>query len=105
MTNDDLCYLTATEAVRLFKAHKLKPSHLMAALRDRSKRINPKLNVFADQYWDEADEKARAADALYARRGAKVRPLEGIALAVKDAQRVKGKRTTHGSLIHAANVR
>lgn len=104
MTEDDLCYLTATNALRLFKTRKLKPTELLAALKARAGRLNLKLNVFADQYWDEAEEKARAADALYARRGARVRPLEGIALAVKDAQRVKGKRTTHGSLIHAANV-
>ncbi|NMD08513.1 MAG: amidase, partial [Phyllobacteriaceae bacterium] len=100
MTEDDLCYLTATEALRFFKSRKLKPSDLLAALKARAGRVNPKLNVFADQYWDEAESMARAADARYAKRGARFRPLEGIPLAVKDAQRVKGKRTTHGSLVH-----
>ncbi len=38
------------------------------------------------------------------KRGARLEPLEGVPLAVKDAQRVKGKRTTHGSLIFKDNI-
>ncbi len=99
MTEEDLCYLTAAEALRLFASRKLKPSQLMAALQSRSARINPAINCFADQYWNEAMAAAKQADAIYEKRGSKLRPLEGIPLAVKDAQRVKGKRTTHGSLV------
>ena len=99
MTEDELCYLTAEEALALFRKRSLKPSDLLGALHQRSQKINPAINCLADQYWAEAMEKAREADARYAKRGARLRPLEGIPLAVKDAQRVKGKRTTHGSLI------
>lgn len=104
MTEEDLCYLSATDALRLFKSRKLKPSDLLAALKARTARLNPKLNVFADQYWEEAEQQALAADARYAKRGAKLRALEGIPLAVKDAQRVAGKRTTHGSLVYQHTV-
>ena len=38
------------------------------------------------------------------KRGFKPRALEGIPLLVKDAQRVKDKRTTHGSLIFDNNI-
>ena len=32
MSNEDLCYLSATEALKLFKSRKLSPRELMAAL-------------------------------------------------------------------------
>jgi Asp-tRNA(Asn)/Glu-tRNA(Gln) amidotransferase A subunit family amidase len=104
MTEEDLCYISATEALRLFKSRQLKPSELLTALQKRSANLNPVINCFGDQYWDEAMAQAKAADELFAKRDAGVRPLEGIPLAIKDAQRVKGKRTTHGSLIHQNNV-
>ncbi len=103
-TDDDLCHVSATEALRLFKSRKLKPSELLAALQARATKGNGKINCFADQYWDEAMAKAKAADVLYAKRSAKPRSLEGLPLAVKDAQRVAGKRTTHGSLIFKDSI-
>ncbi len=95
----DICYLSATEALRLFTTQELKPSELLSALRARAGMVNPGVNCFADQYWDEAIQAAKSADASYAERSTQLRPLEGVPLAVKDAQRVKDKRTTHGSLI------
>jgi len=99
MTNDDLCYLSATEALSLFARRKLSPVDLMAALIARAERVNPKVNCFADRYLDEAMAKAKRAEARYMKRGARTGALEGVPLAVKDAQRVGGKRTTQGSLI------
>jgi len=99
MSNDDVCYLSATEALRLFRTRKLSPVELTQALIDRAERVNPAINCFADRYHAEAMARARAAEQRYMKRDARTRPLEGVPLAVKDAQRVKGKRTTHGSLI------
>ncbi len=104
MTNEELCYLTATEAVKLFIARKLSPRELLASLIARAERVNPAINCFADRYFDEALAQATLSEQRYMKRGAKLRPLEGIALAVKDAQRVGGKRTTHGSLIFKDSV-
>ncbi len=104
MTNDDLCYLSATAAVKLFKSRKLSPVELLAALIARAEKLNPPVNCFADRYFDEALAAARQSEARYMKRGAKLKPLEGIPLAVKDAQRVAGKRTTHGSLIFKDNI-
>ena len=99
MSNDDICYLPATEVLKLFKKKKLSPVELLKALVARSEKVNPKINCFADRYHDEALAQAKASEARYMKRGAKTAPLDGIPLAVKDAQRVGGKRTTHGSLI------
>jgi Asp-tRNA(Asn)/Glu-tRNA(Gln) amidotransferase A subunit family amidase len=104
MTEENLCYLSATQALRLFRSRKLKPTELLAALLARAAQFNPSINCFAGQYWDEAMAAAQRADKRYGKRDATTRPLEGIPLAVKDAQRVKGQRTTHGSLIFKDNV-
>ncbi|MCA3555873.1 amidase [Aestuariivirga sp.] len=99
MTNDDLCYLSAAQALGLFKRRKLSPVELTKALISRAGRVNPKINCLADRYFDEAIAQATASEARYMRRGARTGALDGVPLAVKDAQRLKGKRTTQGSLI------
>src|SRR5439155_25357170 len=97
MTNDDLAYISATAALQLFRKKKLSPRELMAALIARAERINPAINCFADRYFEEALAESAKSEERYMKRGAKHGALEGIPLAVKDAQRVEGKRTTQGS--------
>jgi amidase len=97
MTGDDLCYLSAHEAIALFRKNALSPCELMQAVIARIEAVNPRINAFADRYFEEALHAARDSEARYMRK--EPRPLEGLPLAIKDAQRLKGKRTTHGSLI------
>ena len=104
MTNVDLAYASATELLKLFKARKASPVELLKALIARSQKLNGKINCLADCYFDEALAKAKTAEQNYLKRGFKPRALEGIPLLVKDAQRVKDKRTTHGSLIFENNI-
>ncbi|MGE4252778.1 MAG: amidase [Parvibaculaceae bacterium] len=104
MTDDDLCYLSAKEALKLFRARKVSPVEVLKAQIARSEKVNPAINCFTDRYFEEALDHAKAAEAVYAKRSGTPRPLEGVVLAVKDAQRVKGKRTTHGSLIFIDNI-
>jgi Asp-tRNA(Asn)/Glu-tRNA(Gln) amidotransferase A subunit family amidase len=99
MSNGDICYLGATEALALYRKKKLSPVEHLKALIARAERVNPRINCFADCYFEEALAQAKASEARYMRRGAKTAPLDGVPLAVKDAQRVAGKRTTQGSLI------
>ncbi len=104
MRDDDLCYMSATRALDLFRARSLSPRELLAALIDRVERVNPAINCLADRYFDEAMAAATRAEARYAGKGPRPRALEGLPLMVKDAQRVAGKRTTQGSLIFQDHV-
>ena len=101
--SEEIAYLSASEALQQFAAKKLSPVELLQALITRIERINGPINSFSDTYFDEAMAKAKAAEKAWKTPG-KARPLEGIPLAVKDAQRVAGKRTTQGSLIFKDHV-
>ena len=100
MATTDLCYLTAAEALALFRKKKLSPVELMKAVIKRAEQTEPKVNALPIRYFDEAMDQARGAEAVYARRGAKPRPLEGIPFVVKDESMIEGKTTTFGSLIY-----
>ena len=104
MTSVDLAYATAVDVLKLLKTRKTSPVELLKVLIARSQKLNEKINCLADCYFDEALAKAKTAEQIYMKRGGRPRVLEGIPLLVKDAQRVKNKRTTHGSLIFANNI-
>jgi Asp-tRNA(Asn)/Glu-tRNA(Gln) amidotransferase A subunit family amidase len=98
MSDQDLCYMSALEALRRFRDKSLSPVELMSAVIARAEATEPHINSITFRHFDEAMDQARKAEAKYA-RGAKVRPLEGLAVAVKDESYIKGKPTSNGSLI------
>ena len=98
---DDLCYLTARQVLNLFARAALSPVELMSALMDRIETVNPQINAFGDCYFDEARAKAREAERRW--RSGRARALEGMPVAVKDAQNLAGRRTTYGSPKYADN--
>ena len=104
MTDRELCYLSATEALSRFHDGSLSPVELMQALTRRSESIEPIINAFADRYFDEALVAAKKAEKRYARGAPAPRRLEGIPVAVKDDANIKGKRATQGSLIYKDQV-
>ena len=93
---NDLHYMPATEAVKLFKARKLSPVELVRAVIDRATSVEPKINAFAQTFFDEAMTQARAAENRYA--GNQARPLEGLLVAVKEEAPIVGHKNTLGSL-------
>lgn len=95
---DDITYLTAKEAIALFKAKMLSPVELLKAQIDRIEACEPVLNALTYTYFDEALEQARAAERKYV-RGEEVRPLEGVTCTIKDWHSVAGKITTYGSRV------
>ena len=86
----DLSRLTATEAVRLINAGRLRAEALMEACLDRIAERETQVRAFA---WFQADAARRAAAS--ARPG----PLHGVPIGVKDVIETADMPTEHGSAI------
>jgi amidase len=99
MSDDELCYLSAVEAIARFKARRLSPVELMRAVIARAEAVEPTINAFPMTNFERALEQARAAEARYMKADGRPRPLEGLAVAIKDETAIKGERTTYGSLV------
>lgn len=102
--NIELCYLSATDQLRLFRSGELSPVEVLQAQLDRMTAVEPVLNAFTDTFEDEALAAARAAEAIYLTRPKDARPLEGLTVAIKDEMDVRGQRNTEGSLIYENRI-
>jgi Asp-tRNA(Asn)/Glu-tRNA(Gln) amidotransferase A subunit family amidase len=98
MSDLDLCYMPATEALSLFARKKLSPVELMTAVIDRAEKTKGTVNAFTYTHYDEALALAKKAEAKYA-KGKKTGTLEGLPVAVKDESYIAGKPTSNASLI------
>ena len=99
MSNTEICFLTATELVRLIRAKELSVREVMEAHLTQIERVNPKVNAIVTRSdLTEVMNQADAADAALA-RGEEVGPLHGLPVAHKDLVETKGMRTTYGSPI------
>ena len=98
MSDLELCYLSATDAIKRFKAKTLSPVELLEALIKRSEEVDPVINAFTYRHFDEAMANAKKAEAKYA-LGKRTRALEGLPIGIKDESFIKGKPTSSGSLI------
>ena len=104
MSNAELCYMSASDALAAFKSRKLSPVELMGALIARAEQVEPKINAFPMKHFERAMQEAKKAETRYMETDGRVRPLEGIACAIKDETTIKGWHTTFGSLIYKDNV-
>jgi amidase len=96
----DLHYLSATEALRRFRARELSPVELLEAVIARAEAVEPTVNAFCHTFYDAALAQAREAEQRYMGRGPQPRPLEGIPTAIKEEEEVAGQPWTQGSLIY-----
>jgi aspartyl-tRNA(Asn)/glutamyl-tRNA(Gln) amidotransferase subunit A len=94
----DLHYLSATEALAMFRAKELSPVELMTAVIDRAQAVEPVINAFAATHFDEALAAARQAESRYAGDGGAAGPLDGLPVAVKEEAPIVGQGNTLGSL-------
>ena len=102
MAETDLCYISAQEALARFRRRRLSPVEYLEALIARAEKVNPAINAYAETYYDEARDAAKRAETAY--MSGRARPLEGLPVAVKDIQRMKGKRSTQGSLVYKDHI-
>jgi Asp-tRNA(Asn)/Glu-tRNA(Gln) amidotransferase A subunit family amidase len=103
-TATDLAYLSATEALALFRRRALSPVELLDALIARAEAVGDAVNAFTWERFDQAREEARAAEARYAGDASAARPLEGIPVAIKDEMAIAGQPVTYASQVFADHV-
>ncbi|MBN3562312.1 amidase [Aliamphritea spongicola] len=103
MTDQDLCYLSACEALQRFSDRSLSPVELLQALIKQSERLEPQLNAFTQTYFEEAMDAARAAEQRYT-QGQPIELLDGLCVAIKEDKGVAGKPTSAGSKVFSEGV-
>ena len=94
----DLHYISAADALRKFKNKSLSPVELIKAIIERAEKINPKINAHNFTFYEEAIEKAKISEQKFF-KNTNILPLEGIPLAIKDEEDIKGQPNTTGSLV------
>jgi len=99
----DLCFVPASELLRLYKTRKASPLEVMQAVFARIDAVNPALNAYVTLAREAALAGARKATAAL-KRTAALPPLHGIPVSIKDLTPTKGIRTTWGSKIFADHV-
>lgn len=104
MNDRDLCYLSARDALALFRSRKLSPVELLNAQIRRAEAVEPVVNALAYTFFDDALKAAGKAEARYMKTDGRLRKLEGLTLAVKEDTAVKGRPRTFGSLVFKDNI-
>lgn len=101
--NDDLDFITITEAARLIAAGELSPVELAEAKLARVTALDPQINAFITVTAERALQQARAAEAdIIAGRHAG--PMHGIPFALKDIYATAGILTSGHSRVCIDNV-
>ena len=93
---EDVHYVSAAEALAGFRSGDLSPVEVMEALIARAEAVEPAINAFAATRYEEALARAKEAERRYADGTA--RPLEGLAVAVKEEAPIAGQPNTLGSV-------
>ena len=99
MTDLELCYLPATEALARFRARTLSPVELLTAVIERAGTVDDIVNALVVRNFDRAMDQAGAAEARYMGRGEAPRPLEGLPVGIKDEVPIEGDPCAEGSLV------
>jgi aspartyl-tRNA(Asn)/glutamyl-tRNA(Gln) amidotransferase subunit A len=98
--SDELLFTSATRAAALIRDGALSPVALTEAVLAAARRVQERLNPFVVLLEEEALTSARAAE-VAVQDGARLGPLHGVPVSIKDQVDVRGVRTTYGSAIFA----
>lgn len=110
---DNLAFMPATEQIKRFKAGTLSPVDVLKAQVAQVQKVNGPLNTSGKElkdymafngnvnaityeHFDEAMKAAQESEKRY--KAGTARPLEGITVAVKDENEVRGWRVTQGAV-------
>ena len=102
-TERDLCFTPAVDLLKLYRARRVSPLEVMQAVLARIDAVNPDVNAVVTLVREDALRDARRATATL-RRGARLPPLFGVPVGIKDVTVTKGIRTTHGSKLFESHV-
>jgi amidase len=103
-SHDDICFLSATDLARLYRARKVSPLEVMQAVLARIDTVNPAVNAYVTVARESALASARRATQALGRKATTLGPLHGVPVSIKDLYATKGIRTTWGSLIYKDHV-
>ena len=103
MPGEELFYLSVSELAKRIESKKLSPVELTKVYLDRSQKLGPRFNAYAQLTPETALEQAKAAEKEI-QRGHYRGPLHGIPYAAKDLLAVKGIPTTWGAKPYAGQV-
>jgi aspartyl-tRNA(Asn)/glutamyl-tRNA(Gln) amidotransferase subunit A len=92
MTDADLAFTPATKLAPLIRRGALSPLELVQTLLARIERINPRLNAYCTVAAEPALEAARKATIAVKRRSARLGPLHGVPVSIKDLTPTAGIR-------------
>jgi amidase len=104
MDDRDLCFTPAIRLAALIRRRSVSPLELTRAFLARIERVNPRVNAYCTVAADHALAAARAATAAVTRRSARLGPLHGVPVSIKDLTPTRGIRTTFGSRIFEHHV-
>lgn len=103
---DELCKLTAVEAVARLKKKEVSPLDLVEASAERMAEVEPAVNAMPTLCLDRARDHARRimAGGAACEASGEAGWLAGLPVSIKDLADVAGVRTTYGSPIFANHV-
>jgi amidase len=99
----DLTRLTASEVAASIRDRKISALEIVDACLARIEQVNPRLNAVVSSRAEDARRDAEHADALMT-RGARVGPLHGVPMTIKDSFDTAGLRSTYGTTGRASFV-
>ena len=103
MPVEDISFLPLSELAKRIESKKISPVEVTQHFLDRSEKLGPHFNAYAQLTPETAMDQARAAEKEI-RRGHYRGPLHGVPYAAKDLLAVKGIPTTWGAKPYANQV-
>jgi amidase len=101
---DALHWWTARRLAAAIRKRELSALEVMTWHLERIEMVNPQVNAIVSLRAEAALAEAARADVRAASAGARLGPLHGLPIAIKDLQDTAGIRTTYGSVAFADNV-